>query len=56
MERRLVVAWILEYGETDCKEAPFGMLEMFDTLIRIVVVCENSFRIYGALTYTSNYV
>lgn len=50
----MVVAWTLECGEIDCKEAPFGEIEIFEILVRIVVICEDSFN--GALKYTFSYM
>lgn len=46
--RGSVVAWILDSGEIDCEEAPFGVIGIFDMLIRIVVTCENSLN--GTIT------
>ena len=36
INRRSVVAQILEFGEIDCKGASFGVIEIFDILIRRV--------------------
>lgn len=36
------MAWALDYGEVDCKEAPLGVIETREILIRMVVIRGNT--------------